>query len=93
MKVKGKVAQPCLTLGNPVDHTVHGILRARILECIAFPFSRGSSQTSDQTQVPHIPGGFSTSGAPREVAVCIPASLLGLPLTTPASHPSRSPSS
>ena len=31
---------------------VHGILQARILEWIAFPFSRGSFQPSDQTQVP-----------------------------------------
>ena len=33
-----------LTLCNPMDYTVHGILQARILECEAFPFSRGSSQ-------------------------------------------------
>ena len=93
MKVKMKVTQPYLTLGNPMDYTVHGILQARILECVAFPFSRGSSQPRDKTQVPHIPGGFFTSGATSEVAVCIHTSLLGLPLTTPTSHPSRSPSS
>ena len=29
---------------------VHGILQARILECVAFPFSRGSSQPRDQTR-------------------------------------------
>ena len=29
---------------TPTDCTVHGILQARILEWIAFPFSRGSSQ-------------------------------------------------
>ena len=44
MKVNVKVAQSCLTLCEPVDYTVHGILQARILEWIAFPFSRGSSQ-------------------------------------------------
>ena len=33
-----------------MDHTVHGILQARILECVAFPFSRGSSQPRDRTQ-------------------------------------------
>ena len=38
--------------------TVHGILWARILEWAAFPFSRGSSQPRDQTQVSHIAGGF-----------------------------------
>ena len=36
-----KVAQLCPTLYNPVDYTVDGILQARILECIAVPFSRG----------------------------------------------------
>ena len=45
--VKVKVAQLCLTLCDSVDctYTVHGILQARILEWVAFPFSRGSSQT------------------------------------------------
>ena len=41
-----------------MDYTVHGILQARILEWIAFPFSMGSSQPSDQTQVYYIAGGF-----------------------------------
>ena len=44
----------------------HGILQARILEWVAFPFSRGSSQPRDQTQVSHIAGGFFTSWATRE---------------------------
>ena len=50
-KVKVKVAQSCLTLCNPMYSTVHGILQARILEWVAFPFSRGSSQLRDRTQV------------------------------------------
>ena len=33
---------------------VHGILQARILEWVAFPFPRGSSQPRDRTQVSHI---------------------------------------
>ena len=37
-----KVTQSCLTLCDPMDYTVHGILQARILEWVAFPFSRGS---------------------------------------------------
>ena len=41
MKVKMKVAQSCPTLCDPVDYTVHGILQARILEWVAFPFFRG----------------------------------------------------
>ena len=40
----------CLTLCDPMNYTVHGILQARILEWVAFPFSRGSSQPRDQTQ-------------------------------------------
>ena len=49
-----------------MDYTVHGIFQARILEWVAFPFSKGSSQPRDQTQVSRIVGGFSTSWATRE---------------------------
>ena len=42
--VKVKVVQSCPTLCDPIDYTVHGVLQARILEWVAFPFSRGSSQ-------------------------------------------------
>ena len=34
-----KVIQSCLTLCDPMDYTVHGILHARILEWVAVPFS------------------------------------------------------
>ena len=44
-----------------MDFTVHGILQARILEWVAFPFSRGSSQPRDGTQVSRIAGGSFTS--------------------------------
>ena len=44
----------------------HGILQARILEWVAFPFSRGSSQPWDRTQVSHTVGGFFTSWATTE---------------------------
>ena len=47
LNLKVKVAQLCLTLYNPMDYTVLGILQARILERAAFPFSRGSSQPKD----------------------------------------------
>ena len=47
MYVQVKVTQSCPTLCNPMDYIVHGILQARILELIAFPFSRGSSQPRD----------------------------------------------
>ena len=36
-----KVTQSCPTLCNPMDCIAHGILQARILEWVAFPFSRG----------------------------------------------------
>ena len=64
--MKVKVAQLCPTLCYPTDYTVHGILQARILEWVAFSFSRGSSQPRDRTQVSCIAGGFFTSWATRE---------------------------
>ena len=64
-------SQSCLTLCNPMDYTVHGILQARILEWAAFPFSRGSSQPRDRTQGSCIAGGFFTSWATREASVLV----------------------
>ena len=46
---------------NPMDYTVHGTLQARILEWIAFPFSRGSSQPRDRAHVYQIAGRFFSS--------------------------------
>ena len=51
---------------DSMDYTVHELHQARILECVAFPFSMGSSQPRDQTQVSRIAGGFFTSWATRE---------------------------
>ena len=50
------VTQSCLTLCNtmyssPPSSSVHGILEARILEWVAMPSSKGSSQHRDQTHV------------------------------------------
>ena len=42
-----------------------GILQARILEWVAMPYSKGSSQSRDWTQVSHIAGGFFTVWATR----------------------------
>ena len=53
-----KVAQLCLTLCDPMDYTVQGILQARILEWGAFPISRGSSQLRDLSQVSCIADGL-----------------------------------
>ena len=66
MKVKAKVAQLYLTLCYPMGHTVHGILQARILEWVAYPFSRGSSWTRNQTRVFCIVGGFFINWIIRE---------------------------
>ena len=79
-KKKGKIELPhiqslhvsaCPTLCYPVDCSLLGsfareILQARILEWVAMPFSMGSSQTRDQTQVSHIARGFFTDWATRE---------------------------
>ena len=67
-KVKMKVALLCSTLCDPMNYTVHGILQIRILEWVAFPFSRGSSQPRDWTQVSLIAIIFyqlSHKGSPR----------------------------
>ena len=63
--MKVNVAQSHPTLWDPMNY-VHGNLQASILEWVAFPFSRGSSQPRDQTQVSHIAGRFATSWATRE---------------------------
>ena len=57
------VAQLCTTLCDSMDcslpgSSVHGILQARTLEWVAFPFSRGSSRLRDQTQVSCTAGRF-----------------------------------
>ena len=64
LKVK-VTAQSCLTLDDLMDcslpgSSVHGISQARILEKVAIPFSRGSSQPRDQTWVSHTAGRFFT---------------------------------
>ena len=53
---KSEVTQSCPTLRDPMDcslpgSSVHGISQARILECVAISFSRGSSQSRDWTWV------------------------------------------
>ena len=58
---KVKVTQLPLTLCDYVVYTDRGVLQARILEQVAFPFSRGSTQPRDQTGVSCIVGGFFTS--------------------------------
>ena len=66
------VTQSCGTLCDPMDSSppgssVHGILQGRILEWVAIPFSRGSSQPKDRMRVSCTAGRFFTIGAMREV--------------------------
>ena len=69
MKVKVRVAQSCPTLWDPIDYTVLGILQARILEWVAFPFSRGIMTTQGSSPgLPHcrwILYQLSHKGSPR----------------------------
>ena len=60
-----------VSLFDPMDcslpgSSVHGILQARILECVSMPFSRGSSRPRDQSQLSHVAGRFFTIWAMRE---------------------------
>ena len=59
--MKVKVTQLYPTLCNPMDYMVHGILQARMLVWVAIPFSRGSFQPRNRTQVPLLAAGFFTS--------------------------------
>ena len=71
-----KVAQSCLTLCDPMDYTIHGILQVRIPEWVAFPFSRGSLQPMDRTQVSRIAGRLFTSWATQQHNYILPALFL-----------------
>ena len=71
-KVKVKVSQWCPTLFDPMDCIVPGIVQARILEWVAFPFSRGSSQPGIKPrypalQVDSLPAGL--QGKPKNTGV------------------------
>ena len=67
------VARSCMTFCDSMAYglshsSVHGILQARILEWVAIPLSRGSSQSRDWSQVSSIAGRFlclSHQGSPR----------------------------
>ena len=75
------VAQLCPTLWDPMacsppGSSVHGILQARILECVAISFSREPSQSRDQTQVFHMAGIFFTIWATRRNTTDLGAGIL-----------------
>ena len=59
MYMHAKSLQSCVTLCDPVDHSlpgssVHGILQAKILRWVAIPYSRGSSRPKDQSRFLHL---------------------------------------
>ena len=56
--VGGSVMSDSATPGSLPGSSVLGVVQARMLEWVAIPFSRGSSQPRDQTQVFHIAGKF-----------------------------------
>ena len=74
VRVHAKSLQLHPILCNPMDcslpgSSVHGILQLSILEWVTIPFSRGSSQLRDQTQVSCIAGRFSTIWATTEAHI------------------------
>ena len=69
------VIQLCLTFCHSMDcslpgSSVHGILQARILEWVAMPSSRISSQPWDRTQVSHVAGEFLSSEPQSAIVNC-----------------------
>ena len=80
------VAQACLTLCDPMDCSltgcsIHEILQARLLEWVAFPFSRESSQPRDWTWVFCIADRFFTIRATRlHYWTCLEKTVVLMPL-------------
>ena len=71
--VCSKLPESCLTLCNPMadsppGFSVHWILPERILECVAMPSSRGSSQPRDWTSVSWTAGRFFTAEPPGKLS-------------------------
>ena len=82
-----KVAHSCPALCDPMNcslpgSSVHGILQARILEWVAVPFSRGSSQAGTEPRSPTLQADFLLSEPPGiATAVAAAAKLLQSCLT------------
>ena len=66
-----KVAQSCLTLGDPMGYTVDEILQARILEWVAFPFTKD------------LPNAATKPRSPALQADSLPTELQGRPKGSP----------
>ena len=79
--MKVKVIQSCLTLCDSMSYTVHGILQARILEWVAFPFSRGTSQPRIEPRSPALRVDFlpaEPQGKPKNTGVVSLSLLQGI---------------
>ena len=80
-----KAAQLCPTVCDPKDcsppgSSVYGILQTRVLEWVAMPFSRASSQCKDKPGSPALQADSSLSeppGKPQEVEEASPMTGLG----------------
>ena len=62
--LKVKVTQLCPALCDPMDYRVHGILQARILEWVAFLFSRGLPNPGIELRSPALQLDFSPAEPP-----------------------------
>ena len=71
MTLKVKVVAVSPTPCDPMVYTVCGTLQARMLEWMAIPFSRESSQPRNRTQVSHIAGGFFTQLRSPRILACV----------------------
>ena len=72
MEVKWSENHSVMSDSLPMDYTAHGILQAGILEWVASPFSKGSSQLRDWTQISRLTGGFLPAeppGKPKNIGV------------------------
>ena len=56
---------------SPPGSSVHGILQTRILEWVAIPFAKGSSQPRDWSPVSCTAGSFFTDWATRDTALLL----------------------
>ena len=79
------VSKSCLVMSlcDPMNYTVHGILQAKIMEWVAFLFSRGSLQCKDWTHISHIADRFLTNWGTREIQEYYS----GQPIPSPADLP------
>ena len=81
MKVTQLSSKPC----NRIDYTVHGILQARILECVAFPFSRGIFPNQESNS--GLPLCRQILQAPPSVGFSRQEYWIGLPFPSPGNLP------